>query len=217
MIVLTLMLFFILSYMYYLFYIDVDTRHIKEVGFIGDGITFGEHSLDRNILIFEKNVDIAVYLALEELAENGGVPLGCKNIWNKPGCEPTDDVVLNEFNILLIKSLNQNLLISKVLSEGRLKIERQNKPIIMTGDFSFNAKPFEKNKNYFISVKRKYRFDKIYDYDLGIYHDTYTEFKDDSTVTDNHRFTHFKLVDPDIHYKFERLEFITSAENKPTS
>jgi uncharacterized membrane protein len=75
MIVLTLMLFFILTYMYYLFYIDVDTKHIYEVGFIGDKITEGENSLDRDIILFEKNVDIAVYVALEELANHGGVSL----------------------------------------------------------------------------------------------------------------------------------------------
>ena len=217
MIVLTLMLFFILSYMYYLFYIDVDTKHIYEVGFIGDKITEGENSLDREILIFEKNVDIAVYVALEELANRGGVSLECNNIWNKLGCEPTDEVVFSEFQKLFTESLTKNLEISKINADSTFLFRLEDNKIRLGNEFLFKFTPEFEDKKYSLLIERTYRFDKIYDYDLGIYYDTYVEFKDDNTVTDNHRLTHFRLVDPDIHYKFERPQLITSAENKPTS
>ena len=217
MIVLTLMLFFILSYMYYLFYIDVDTKHIYEVGFIGDRISEGENNLDRDIILFEKNVDIAFYFALEKLAENGGVPLGCKNIWNKPGCEPTNEVVLKEFKKLFNESLTKNLEISKINLPSILLVRQENDKIRLRNEFLFKFVPEFEDKKYSLLIERKYRFDKIYDYDLGIYHDTYAEFKDDSTVTDSHKLTPFKLVDPNIHYKFERPkepDGITSDELK---
>jgi hypothetical protein len=96
-------------------------------------------------------------------------------------------------------------------------VRQENDKIRLRNEFLFRFVPQFEDKKYSLLIERKYRFDKTYDYDLGIYHDTYVEFKDDNTVTDNHILTHFRLVDPDIHYNFERPQLITSAENKPTS
>src|SRR3989344_5258422 len=180
MIVLTLMLFFILSYMYYLFYIDPDTEHLT-FGSIGNGIIDCENRLQAQILIIEKDVDAAVASTLLELSENAGVSANCNSIWGLQTCQPNTDLIKSRFRYLFFNKFKNNLgqitmddgISDLILSEFEVSIDEGK--IRIYGNYPAEIGIPSKD-GIQIVVKKNKSFDKTYNYDLNIYQLTYNKY-----------------------------------------
>ena len=71
--IITIMIFFVLSYMYYVFLVNPNTKPLSNLGFVGAGVIFGDDELNHVILNIDKAIDVSVSSALIDLGKNGGV------------------------------------------------------------------------------------------------------------------------------------------------
>lgn len=181
--------FVICGVMFYLLVLSPDSPDIAHLGSVGSGVIEVEDSIDLLFVSLDQGVDLAVSLALVELGNNGGVdPSKCKeslrNIWSR--CEPSDNIVLSEFEIIFEKYWKE--ILSKTDSKFDLRILKDDLKV----DFNLDNKiivngviSVEVSGDYGrgqVSIQKERVINKEYDYDLGIYNKLYERFKSDTGV-----------------------------------
>ena len=187
--IITIMIFFVLSYMYYVFLVNPNTKPLSNLGFVGAGVIFGDDELNHIILSIDKAIDLSVSSALIDLGKNGGVFERCDGVWDDTNCKPTIDLVESEFIKYFRRNLRTNL--GKFIDDSSIVngitfsflVESKDKKIRIYGKYNI-GKPGIK-EGFDIKMIKKKNVDKSYDYDLDFYNSVYSKYTNLDTCPGN--------------------------------